>query len=68
MLQDVLTVARPVFQSPENIDKLDMDTVGAHIECSLFASLPYCHLEIFGNLFDNLFDAPGMNPAVTDQL
>ena len=68
MLELVLTVAGPVFQPAEDIYKLHMHTVSAHVKGSLFASLPYGHLELFCYLFDHLFDAPRVNSAIAYEL
>ena len=67
MLQDILTIARPVFQPTKKLDQLDMHTVRCDIECCLLSGLPHGNIKLFLHLLNNLFNPGRMYSAVHDQ-
>ena len=68
MLQDILTVTGAILQTAENLDELDMDTMGANIKSRLFACFAQRYFKIDGHLIDNLFNSSRMNTTVIDEL
>ena len=67
MLENVLGVAGPVLQPTDQFDEFTIDAVYPDIECGLFARFLNARFDFFVNLFDNLFNSRGMDPAVINQ-
>ena len=67
VLEDVLTVARSVFQSAEEFYHLGRETVNARLERRFFTGLFDRGVNFFARAFDHLFYPCGMDTAVLDQ-
>ena len=67
MLQNILTVARPVFQSSEQLDQLRMQSVDTGIEAGLLPGFPDLRFQILLSFFYSFFDSRRMDAPVKNQ-
>ena len=68
VLEDVLTVARPVAQTPEHLDELLVHGSAVRLEHGLLSGLAYVLLDLGLRLVVHLLDPRRVDPAVLDEL
>ena len=68
VLEDVLTVARPVAQTPEHLDELLVHLAAVRLEHGLLAGLADVLLDLRLRLVEHLLDPRRVDPAVLDEL
>ncbi len=68
MLQDILSVARAIFEAPQNFDELRMHAAHAASEDRLLAGFANGPLHFFRRLGDDLFNPRRVNTTVSNQI